>query len=73
MASVSGSMLRSLVTLLLIVAAFGFLAAGIWRGVAGGGDVNFGVTAALLCVAPMLALLALAVRLGLGERDEEDA
>jgi hypothetical protein len=62
-------MARTLVTFLLLALALGFLGAGVWLGVSGDGDVDFGITAALLCAAPMLAVLALAMQLGADEED----
>jgi hypothetical protein len=56
-------MARSVGTALLMLLALGSLGAGVWMGLSGDGDTDFGVTVALLCAAPMLALLALAARI----------
>ena len=71
LASVSAAMLRQVAMLVLLLGAFGFLAAGVWLGFAGDGDTDFGIPAALLCMAPMLAVLALAMRFGLFGGDDE--
>ena len=63
-------MARSLVTALLVAVAAGCLVTGIVVATAVDGDKGFGFGVALMCVAPAFALLALAMRFGLGGDDD---
>jgi hypothetical protein len=59
--------LRSVVTAGLVLVAFACLIGGIVVATSVSGDKGFGFGVALLCCAPALALLALAMRFGLGD------
>ena len=59
-------MLRSFLTATLVLAAFACLIGGVVVATSVSGDEGFGFGVALLCCAPALALVALAMRFGLG-------
>lgn len=61
---------RSFVTALLVLLAAGSLAAGIVIAASVNGDRGFGIGVALMCVGPAFALIALAMRFGLGGDDD---
>jgi len=63
-------LVRSAVTALLVMLALGCLIAGVVVATQVNGDKGFGFGVALLCVSPALALIALAMRFGLGGEDE---
>ena len=63
-------MARSFFTLALVGLAFGCLVTGVVVATTVHGDSGFGFGVALLCAAPAFALLALAMRFGLGGDDD---
>ena len=63
-------MARSLITLALVGLALGCLVTGVVVATTVDGDSGFGFGVALLCAAPAFAVLALAMRFGLGGDDD---
>ena len=63
-------MARSFITAALVALAVGCLVTGVVVASTVDGDSGFGFGVALLCAAPAFALLALAMRFGLGGDDE---
>jgi hypothetical protein len=61
---------RSAITTLLVAVAVGCLVTGVVVASSVDGDKGFGFGVALMCVAPAFALLALAMRFGLGGDDD---
>jgi hypothetical protein len=61
---------RSAITTLLVAVALGCLVTGVVVASSVDGDKGFGFGVALMCVAPAFALLALAMRFGLGGDDD---
>ena len=61
---------RSLVTALLVLLAAGSLVTGIVVAASVNGDRGFGIGVALMCLGPAFALIALAMRFGLGGDDD---
>ena len=64
-------MARSFITAALVGLAVGCLVTGIVVASTVDGDSGFGFGVALLCASPAFALIALAMRFGLGEGDDE--
>ena len=63
-------MARSFITALLVGLAVGCLVTGIVVATSVNGDKGFGFGVALMCAAPAFALIALAMRFGLGGDDD---
>jgi hypothetical protein len=61
---------RSAVTALLVGLAVGCLVTGVVVATSVDGDKGFGFGVALMCAGPAFALLALAMRFGLGGDDD---
>jgi hypothetical protein len=62
--------MRSVITAALVLGALACLVGGVVVATSVNGDEGFGFGVALLCCAPALALIALAMRFGLGGDDE---
>ena len=63
-------MARAFLTTLLVALAAGCLVTGIVVASSVNGDRGFGIGVALMCLGPAFALIALAMRFGLGGDDD---